>query len=55
MSKSEDEVTRCHHCGKLPDADGDHSCPCPYPDDECPDHWMIQTPPPWPPINPETT
>ena len=28
----------CRHCGSLPEADGDHSCPCPYRDDECPDH-----------------
>ena len=28
----------CAHCGRLPDADGDHSCPCPYSDAECPDH-----------------
>ena len=28
----------CRHCGKPPEADGDHSCPCPYRDDECPDH-----------------
>lgn len=29
---------RCYHCGKLPDADGDHSCPCPYSDEDCPNH-----------------
>lgn len=28
----------CRHCGSLPDDDGDHSCPCPYRDGECPDH-----------------
>lgn len=28
----------CRHCGRLPDEDGDHSCPCPYRDEECPDH-----------------
>lgn len=28
----------CWHCGSPPDADGDHSCPCPYRDEECPDH-----------------
>jgi hypothetical protein len=32
------EGERCHHCGSLPDSDGDHSCPCPYTDDECPLH-----------------
>jgi hypothetical protein len=25
----------CHHCGRLPDEDGDHSCTCPTPDSEC--------------------
>lgn len=28
----------CRHCGALPDADGDHTCPCPNPDDDCPTH-----------------
>jgi hypothetical protein len=28
----------CHHCGLPPEADGDHSCPCPNRDEECPDH-----------------
>lgn len=28
----------CPHCGSPPDEDGDHSCPCPYRDEECPDH-----------------
>jgi hypothetical protein len=28
----------CRHCGKPPEADGDHNCPCPNPDDFCPDH-----------------
>jgi hypothetical protein len=28
----------CHHCGSPPDADGDHSCPCPHRDEDCPDH-----------------
>lgn len=28
----------CRHCGRLPEADGDHSCTCPYSDAECPDH-----------------
>ena len=32
------EVGRCHHCGKPDEADGDHSCPCPYRDEECHDH-----------------
>ena len=25
----------CFHCGALPDADGDHTCPCPLSDAEC--------------------
>lgn len=29
---------RCRHCSKPPEADGDHTCTCPYPDDFCPDH-----------------
>jgi hypothetical protein len=29
---------RCHHCGALPDPDGDHTCPCPHRDDECAEH-----------------
>lgn len=29
---------RCKHCGAGPDADGDHSCPCPHTDADCPDH-----------------
>ena len=28
----------CRHCGKPPEQDGDHSCPCPHSDNECPDH-----------------
>lgn len=28
----------CHHCGSLPDEDGDHSCPCPNPDGGCSEH-----------------
>ncbi len=28
----------CYHCGKEPEADGDHTCPCPYPDGLCPVH-----------------
>lgn len=34
----------CHHCGSPPDADGDHSCPCPYRDEECPDHQRAGAP-----------
>lgn len=30
--------SRCRHCGQGPEVDGDHSCPCPYPDADCPDH-----------------
>lgn len=29
---------RCKHCGKRPEADGDHNCPCPYSDADCPNH-----------------
>lgn len=25
----------CRHCGAPPEADGDHSCPCPYSDEDC--------------------
>lgn len=32
------QPTTCHHCGSPPDPDGDHSCPCPTPDDTCIDH-----------------
>jgi hypothetical protein len=28
----------CHHCGKTPDADGDHTCPCPFHDNDCKEH-----------------
>lgn len=35
---SPDYGTPCRHCGKPPEADGDHSCTCPHPDDFCPDH-----------------
>lgn len=28
----------CAHCGAPPEADGDHSCPCPHRDEDCPDH-----------------
>lgn len=30
----------CHHCGSGPDADGDHSCPCPNSDTECLEHTL---------------
>jgi len=36
-------VDACYHCGRLPDADGDHSCPCPKRDGECPEHDPITT------------
>jgi hypothetical protein len=26
---------RCRHCGKRPEADGDHNCTCPHPDLYC--------------------
>lgn len=29
---------RCYHCGERDDADGDHTCSCPYSDADCPDH-----------------
>lgn len=25
----------CHHCGRMPEADGDHTCLCPMPNSEC--------------------
>jgi len=29
----------CRHCAtEKSDPDGDHSCPCPYSDNECPNH-----------------
>lgn len=31
----------CRHCGALPEADGDHSCPCPHSDQNCPDHPVV--------------
>lgn len=30
----------CHHCGRGPDADGDHSCTCPLSDSECLEHTL---------------
>jgi hypothetical protein len=33
---------RCHHCARLPEADGDHSCTCPHPDETCPDHMSFE-------------
>jgi DNA-binding CsgD family transcriptional regulator len=45
----------CRHCGEPPEADGDHTCECPYSDDNCPDHppegkpvpfWMTRVIPP---------
>lgn len=38
------QADTCRHCGKLPEADGDHSCPCPYRDDDCPDHPLVTSP-----------
>ena len=29
---------RCRHCGKAPEADGDHTCRCPQTDAECTEH-----------------
>lgn len=31
-------IPSCYHCGKMPDADGDHDCSCPNPDGSCPAH-----------------
>jgi hypothetical protein len=31
----------CDHCGALPDADGDHTCPCPHTDAECAQNWSL--------------
>lgn len=28
----------CRHCGSGADPDGDHTCPCPYRDEDCPTH-----------------
>lgn len=28
----------CHHCGRMPDADNDHTCLCPVNDSECLTH-----------------
>lgn len=30
----------CHHCGKPPEIDGDHSCTCPLSDSECLEHTL---------------
>jgi len=37
----------CDHCGRYEsDPDGDHSCPCPYSDQDCEWHtWARRTPP----------
>lgn len=37
------DPSRCHHCGSGPDPDGDHSCPCPHRDEDCPDHPLTAT------------
>lgn len=34
---------RCRHCGYPPEPDGGHTCPCPYTDDDCPDHPAFPT------------
>jgi hypothetical protein len=32
----------CDHCGTTKsDPDGDHSCPCPYSDNDCPHHRLF--------------
>jgi hypothetical protein len=33
-----EDPSRCRHCGASADADGDHSCTCPLPDEECTRH-----------------
>jgi hypothetical protein len=59
MADTAENDARCRHCGKAPEADGDHSCPCPYTDAECkihprivatpwPDDEPLGEPPPWP-------
>lgn len=30
----------CHHCGKQPEQDGDHTCDCPNTDSECLEHTL---------------
>lgn len=35
-----EETVMCHHCGKGPDADGDHSCPCPLSNSACLEHTL---------------
>lgn len=35
-------VYRCQHCGNVGPAGEDHSCPCPFSDDACPDHPSIE-------------
>ena len=36
-------VDACYHCGRRPELDGDHTCPCPKRDGECPEHDPITT------------
>ena len=31
-------VATCRHCGDQGVPGTDHSCPCPHPDESCPDH-----------------
>ena len=32
----------CRHCGHIGAPGDDHTCPCPYPDEDCPDHPLAQ-------------
>lgn len=41
LAKAAARLVACRHCGKYPEADGDHSCPCPHTDAECPDHPVV--------------
>lgn len=31
-------LTACHHCLYVGPTGGDHTCPCPHHDNDCPDH-----------------
>lgn len=45
--QTEDGLTddqHCYHCGKPPEADGDHTCPCPFSDTECLEHTLNPAP-----------
>lgn len=44
-SADQPQGERCHHCGKPPEADGDHTCSCPLSDSECLEHTLNPHPP----------